>query len=1319
MRDHRSRDVIPIVGVAQTPARCGEREIDPPPVNEYMRLGPSPLFALPAPILVCALLLVPVAAPSGPPLPTAYPSVGAPGPPLRNLLEAPVVLGEPSQLGPYIRGPPVPASQDFTLAITLSGPTAGGGGPSHSPNSTGTALPSDRPLDLLRAYLRSAGLRVTAPEGSFMWLLEGSTSQVDRAFSTSLVAYSRPGSSTTWFAFAEPPSLPAGSPVSTLFPPTPSGTGPMHPASLQSGPRLSPGPSTSCGGGLSPAQVQGAYNVTPVLTAGNRGQGETIGIVDAYDPTEPPSVLRSDLAAFDQCFSLPPANLTVAYPVPGGNMNGTSNSTGWGLETALDVEWAHATAPDANLTLVLSPNSGYGLYYGVDWLVANNLADVISLSWGEPELGIYNGGPCNFQCNATTDGSFATLGPVLSAAATRGISVFAASGDCGANGGTSLFTPWYPASDVHAIGVGGTVLTVGPGNTYGSEHGWSGTQTMCQNQGGSGGGFSVVARPPWQTGPGFASFSNTTRGVPDVALTAGTPLEMVYHGNGVSVEGTSDAAPQWAGLGALVGTARGGGPPGFLSPILYDILNSSQYATDFHPITQGNNGFPARYGWNPVTGIGTPDFTHLLSTVVGMPEGMSPAPTPLTLSVTPLAGQVPLPVQFETSVPKGDPPPSFVSYDFGDVGPPYGEANASSGPSLTVNHTYVAAGAYTVWSTAYWTDGAAGASPPSVLNLENAGPLHVTLSASATSVSAGTPVTFTANTSGGTGPYHDVFYFGDGTVAGGLLADPGSVETHAFPRNGTYVVTVVSNDSSHPVRAGEASLCLRVGSTTSPCPSTAPPLVVALDSSAGSVNSLGTLAIRVNVTSDGIGMSGATVKFSTSAGSVSPATNLTNSSGVVLATYHAPSVNSSHEVEIWANVSAPNGQTGGGLRALWVNPITGPTLIPWIRPAQSQVVAGSTDALVIGATVLGTGGTVPGARFVIQSSSGNLTPASGTLGWAGDGVSILRAPTGAGLGSISLTLTASAPGYTTGSTRGMVGTSPLPSGGNATRVSVAIPANTVVSREGIPVWINLTAPGGIPLPAPASSLNVTDLAGGSFGPVVATGPGSYRVPYAAPASLASTTDILLVNVSGNLSRAAASGGIAVSVLAFSATLRVDVSPFPLTAHGPGSVPLTFHATLVSPPSGIAYPVPLVGIWVNVTASPGMLSRGLGPTNFTGDFATILNTSLDAGNITLTLSASGPPYLGFREMLVLRITPYPNPGGPAIPGFLGPDATVLWTATATGVAVFLVVAFQRRRRAPPEPWREDSPPVPDAEPWNEQGGTDPIPLGGDGPPPGMG
>ncbi len=105
---------------------------------------------------------------------------------------------------------------------------------------------------------------------------------------------------------------------------------------------------------LTPEQVETAYDLGPLYERGITGRGETIVIVDSFGS---PTISR-DLAVFDKQFGLPaPPSFTIIAPagkIPKWNSS-DSDMTGWGGETTLDVEYAHAIAPGANILLAETP----------------------------------------------------------------------------------------------------------------------------------------------------------------------------------------------------------------------------------------------------------------------------------------------------------------------------------------------------------------------------------------------------------------------------------------------------------------------------------------------------------------------------------------------------------------------------------------------------------------------------------------------------------------------------------------------------------------------------------------------------------------------------------------------------------------------------------------------------------------------------------------------------------------------------------------------------------------------------------------------------
>lgn len=140
---------------------------------------------------------------------------------------------------------------------------------------------------------------------------------------------------------------------------------------------------TTPAGCYGPQQIRQAYEIQPLLDSGITGKGRTIVIVDAYQsPT-----IGSDLHTFDQLFGLNDPTLNIIAPdglTPFDQSD--ANQTGWAGEITLDVEWAHAIAPDATIDLVLAKsNADADILSATTYAVNNNLGDVISQSFGEAE----------------------------------------------------------------------------------------------------------------------------------------------------------------------------------------------------------------------------------------------------------------------------------------------------------------------------------------------------------------------------------------------------------------------------------------------------------------------------------------------------------------------------------------------------------------------------------------------------------------------------------------------------------------------------------------------------------------------------------------------------------------------------------------------------------------------------------------------------------------------------------------------------------------------------------------------------------------------
>ena len=357
-----------------------------------------------------------------------------------------------------------------------------------------------------------------------------------------------------------------------------------------------------------PDQIRVAYGVQPVLDAGITGAGQTIVIIDAFG--DPPTI-RTDLDVFNSTWSLQPTdatNLLITAPDGQTTFTGTPEQITWGREIATDVEWAHVIAPGATIHLVLAKSgSDADILSATRFAVDNDLGDVISQSFGEAE-------------SCADPQILAEEHRVFQAAHAKGMILLAASGDFGAAerdcSGNLVPGVSTPASDPLVTAVGGTTLHANAvSGAYLSESGWgNGVQA-------SGGGFSTLFKRPGYQAPFFKS--NDARGLPDVAWSADKNAALIrVMGRTLRVTGTSIGTPQWAGVAALANQAAGHRLPPF-NVRLYHAGKSSAYPTLFHDITTGDNtvtspagpvfsGFPAGPGWDPITGLGSPNVAALL-----------------------------------------------------------------------------------------------------------------------------------------------------------------------------------------------------------------------------------------------------------------------------------------------------------------------------------------------------------------------------------------------------------------------------------------------------------------------------------------------------------------------------------------------------------------------------------------------------------------------------------------------------------------------------------------------------------------------------------
>ncbi len=322
--------------------------------------------------------------------------------------------------------------------------------------------------------------------------------------------------------------------------------------------------------GLSPAEIKKAYHLP---LAGGKG---TIAIIDAYDdPT-----IENDLAVFDAQYGVPACTARNGCFTKHKMASSIARDSGWAMEIALDVEWAHAIAPAAKILLVEAKTpSGANLLDAIDYAASRNDVVAVSMSWGGEE----------FPDEVSYDTHF------ISRANPKMVFV-ASSGDDGA--GAS-----WPASSPNVIGVGGTTLSLSSAGSFVSEKAWPG----------SGGGVSAYEKEPGYQAAYKIPKATGMRAIPDVSYDAdpasGFPVYLTVgtgaraRGSWNTVGGTSAGAPQWAAIRALGGTAT--------LAKLYADKASSRSLGYFRDITSGANGTclyycAARKRYDYVTGLGSP-----------------------------------------------------------------------------------------------------------------------------------------------------------------------------------------------------------------------------------------------------------------------------------------------------------------------------------------------------------------------------------------------------------------------------------------------------------------------------------------------------------------------------------------------------------------------------------------------------------------------------------------------------------------------------------------------------------------------------------------
>ena len=520
--------------------------------------------------LVAPLAIAAVAAPV---------ALAAPAPRVTLSSDAVTGLAQSQQLGA------VPADQKVSVAVSLNlrngaelDRTIAAVNDAHSAQYghfltpeqfTARFGPTTDQVNRVTDYLRAQGLSVDAVSGNHLTVdASGPAAAVQKAFGTTLANYRDGKTNRPFYANASAPTLPADLAGVVLD------VAGLNNRQIRVH-HTAVDPHAGPGGGFTPTQLKGAYDVT---STGYNGSGQTVALWE-FDGFQ-----QSNITKYD-------SNYATGSPTPKvQKVSGGSGALGDGqVEVELDIEAVQAIAPKAAITVFEAPNTDQGEVDLANAIVASKISQT-SISWGLSEKG-------------RTASGIQAVDNVFKQGAAQGQSFFAASGDSGSDdNGDGSATVDYPASDPYVTGVGGTNLSTSTTTSWKSETAWNGS---------GGGTSSQFALPSFQTGVKVGSTGK--RQVPDVSAQGGpTGISVYTQGQWTSVYGTSGAAPIWAGVAAVynqAAAAKGKTGLGSANTKLYSLAK-----TDFHDITSGSNGaYKAGSGFDLVTGIGTPDTAKIIA----------------------------------------------------------------------------------------------------------------------------------------------------------------------------------------------------------------------------------------------------------------------------------------------------------------------------------------------------------------------------------------------------------------------------------------------------------------------------------------------------------------------------------------------------------------------------------------------------------------------------------------------------------------------------------------------------------------------------------
>jgi subtilase family serine protease len=387
-----------------------------------------------------------------------------------------------------------------------------------------------------------------------------------------------------------------------------------------------------------PFQLQRAYNLNPLYARGLTGRGRTIVIVDAFgSPT-----VRADLAKFDRDFGLPdPPHFRIIQPagkVPPFDPT-DPEMAGWAEETSLDVQYAHAMAPGANLLLVETPVAETTGVQGFPEIVAaenyvidHHLGDVISQSFGAAEE------------TFPTAQALLRLRSAFKNAAAHNVTVLGASGDFGPTSYKPNLQDLYthrvnswPSSDPLVTSVGGTQLHLdAQGNRTAPDNAWNDEAVLGAPLATGSGRSRIFARPAYQDV--VRDVVGRHRGTPDISMSGAIVGGVLVYigftgGDGITpgyyiIGGTSESSPLFAGVIAIA-DQYAHKRLGLINPRLYRL--GARHAPGIVDVTRGDTtvtftqngetftvpGFKAVPGYDLANGWGTVDAARFVPEIAG------------------------------------------------------------------------------------------------------------------------------------------------------------------------------------------------------------------------------------------------------------------------------------------------------------------------------------------------------------------------------------------------------------------------------------------------------------------------------------------------------------------------------------------------------------------------------------------------------------------------------------------------------------------------------------------------------------------------------